>query len=299
MVIHILLAAFVYYLAGSVIAGLIMGAGFATNLSGRPNDRQLKSLQGLGTYIPLNLDGIDGGLIAKAGVRRPTIVYVHGRTANRMELAPLAQAMFNEGYNAVLWDSKSRQISYGPKEIDQVRRIVGFIRKDPYVVMDEIYVIGFSLGAAIAIGAASADTDRHIRGIVADSPYADLKEVASRYVTAFGAIPKAVAWPARTVTFATVRAMHGIEFESRNPADWARGVTCAVFLIHGKSDKTIPYKHGKQILERLHTNKELWLVDGAGHTEAFSSLPAEYVRRVFNFLSGIGATGRAGESTKD
>jgi hypothetical protein len=34
MVIHILLAAFVYYLAGSVIAGLIMGAGFATNLSG-------------------------------------------------------------------------------------------------------------------------------------------------------------------------------------------------------------------------------------------------------------------------
>ena len=57
-----------------------------------------------------------------------------------------------------------------------------------------------------------------------------------------GAIPTALVWPALTVTFATAKAMHGIEFESRNPADWAHGVTCAVFLIHGKSDKTIPYK---------------------------------------------------------
>ena len=59
------------------------------------------------------------------------------------------------------------------------------------------------------------------------------------------------------VTFATAKAMHGIEFESRNPADWAHGVTCAVFLIHGKSDKTIPYKHSEQIFERLDTFKEL------------------------------------------
>ena len=70
--------------------------------------------------------------------------------------------------------------------------------------------------------------------------------------------------------------MHGIEFESRNPADWEHGVTCAVFLIHGKSDKTIPHKHGEQIFERLDTFKELWLVEGTGHTKAFSSSPAEH-----------------------
>jgi len=101
VVMHILVAAVVYYLAGSVIAGSVLGAGFATNLSGRPNDRQLRALERIGAYIPLNLNGIGGGLIARAGERRPTIVYVHGRSANRMELAPLAGAMFNEGYNAV------------------------------------------------------------------------------------------------------------------------------------------------------------------------------------------------------
>jgi len=286
---HILLSTLVCYLAGSVIAGSMIGAAFTTNLSGRPNGRKLRSLQRIGTYVPLNLDGIDGGLIARAGERRPTIVYIHGRSANRMELAPLAQAMFNEGYNAVLWDSKSRQISYGPKEIKQVRMIVEFIRNDPHVQINQIYLVGFSLGAAIAIGAASADTDHYIRGIVADSPYADLKNVASRYVTAFGAIPKTVAWPARTVAFATAKWMHEIEFESLNPADWARGVSCGVFLIHGKLDKRIPHTHSEEILERLDTDKELWLVEGAGHTKAFSSSPAEYVRRVRDFLNRNGS----------
>ena len=58
---------------------------------------------------------------------------------------------------------------------EQVRRIVGFIPQDPHVVMNEVFIIGFSLGAAIAIGAASADTDHYIRDIVVDSPYANLK----------------------------------------------------------------------------------------------------------------------------
>src|SRR5262245_61457266 len=244
---HILLSTLVYYLAGSVIAGSIMGAGFATNLSGRPSGRELKSLQRIGTYVPLNLDGIDGGLIARAAERRPTIVYIHGRSANRMELAPLAQAMFNEGYNAVLWDSKSRQISYGPKEIKQVRMIVEFIRNDPHVQINQIYLVGFSLGAAIAIGAASADTDHYIRGIVADSPYADLKNVASRYVTAFGAIPTAIAWPTKAVTFATATAIHGIDAKTRNPVDWAERVSCPVLLIQGKADKRIPPQNSEII----------------------------------------------------
>src|SRR5215471_3403784 len=297
-VMHILVAALVYYLAGSVIAGSILGAGFATNLSGRPNDRQLRALERIGAYIPLNLNGIGGGLIARAGERRPTIVYVHGRSANRMELAPLAGAMFNEGYNAVLWDSESRQISYGPKEIEQLRGIVAFVRSDPHVVMDEVFIVGFSLGAAIAIGAAAADNDHDIRGIVADSSYANLKAVASRYMTVFGAIPAAVVWAARSVTFATAKAMHGIDFDSRNPADWAQTVTCPVFLIHGRSDKTIPFEHSEQIFQRLTMYKELWLVEGTGHTETFSRSPAEYVSRAADFLDGIRANGRVAQFPK-
>ena len=280
----ILIKCAVYYLAGSIIAGSVMGAGFATNLSPRPKKKQLEALQKLGTYVPLNLEGIDGGLIAKPDERRPTIVYVHGRSANRTELAPLAEMLFREGYNAVLWDSKGRQISYGPREIDQVTRIIATVRENPHVEANAVYVLGFSLGAAIAIGAAAADNNGHIRGIIADSPYADLERVASRYLTAFGIVPKPVVWPTETVTLATARLVHGIDFDSRNPVVWAERVRCPVLLIHGKSDKRISYTHSEQIFERLTSVKDLWLVDRAGHTKAFAGSPTEYVRRVLGFL---------------
>jgi dipeptidyl aminopeptidase/acylaminoacyl peptidase len=276
-----------YYGIGSLLGGLLIGAGFATNLGGRMSDRELAALRNVGTYVPLALDGIDGALIATPSERRPTIVYVHGRSANRMEQFPLAKALFREGYNAVLWDSKSRQITYGPREIDQIRRIVASLRDDPHVSPDRIYLIGNSLGAAMTIGAAAADADKHMRGIVADSSYANLTSVASRYVSAFGIIPLPIVWPAKTVTFATAQVLHDIDFKTRNPADWAERVTCPVLLIHGKSDRRIPPEHSEMILSRLGSEKELWLVDKAGHTKSFKRNPAEYTRRVLAFLNRL------------
>jgi dipeptidyl aminopeptidase/acylaminoacyl peptidase len=281
----ILLKTLLYYAVGSVIGGFVMGGGFATNLSRGPDRAQRESIETLGTYIPLKLDGITGGLIAASTEPGPTIVYVHGRSANRSEMIPLARALLGEGYNAVLWDSTSRKISYGPDEIRQIHNILVSIRSDPHVDPDNLFIIGFSLGGAMAIGAAGADPDRHIRGIVADSAYADLESVASRYVSAFGVIPSVLAWPARRVTFSTASAIHSIDFDTLNPADWAERILCPVLLVHGKSDWRIPPQNSEQILERLGTDKELWLVDNAGHTGAFSENPGEYVRRVADFLS--------------
>ena len=274
-----------YYGVGSLVAGSVMGIGFATNFARRINNSQVASLQRIGTYVPLTLDGIDGALFAASTEPRPTIIYIHGRSANRTELMPLAQEMLNAGYNAVLWDARNRQISYGPQEIDQIRRIVASIRNDPHVVPDRIYLIGFSLGAAMAIGAAAADSEKHIAGIVADSAYANLEAVASRYITAFGIIPTPIAWPSKTVTFVTAKAIHGIEFNTRNPADWAERVVCPVLLIHGKSDKRIPPQNSEIIFDRLQSEKDLWLVDKAGHTQAFKTNPSEYTHRVLKFLN--------------
>lgn len=281
---QIFLKVVLYYVVTSIIAGFVMGLGFATNLGRKAGKAQLETLQKMGALVPLNLDGIEGALVAAPNLRRPTIVYVHGRSANRTELLPLAEAMFRHGYNAVLWDSKSRQIDYGPREIENIRKVVVWVRTNSQVDPERIYLVGFSLGAAMSIGAAAADPERHIRAIVADSPYANLKKVAEHYVTAFGVVPPAVAWPSKTVAFATAKGIHGIDFESRNPADWAERVSCPVFLIHGKSDWRIPPESSEEILSRLPAEKELWLVNDAGHTGAFSSQPAEYIERLLRFL---------------
>jgi hypothetical protein len=281
----ILFDTLLYYLGGSAVAGTLMGLGFATNLAGRADPSAIRALERSGTYIPLTLDGIEGGLLAMPNERRPAIVYVHGRSANWTEMEPLARALFSAGYNAVLWDSRSRQIRYGPEEIARIRKVIASVRNDPHVDPRRVYVLGFSLGAAMAIGAAAFDADRHIRGVIADSSYADLSTAASHYLTGFGVIPKVVAWPWRKVTFWTAGALHGIDFQKRNPADWAPQVQCPVLLIHGRADRRVPPQHSETIFDRLSSTKELWLVEDAGHTKAYRKKTADYLERVLAFLS--------------
>jgi len=233
---------------------------------------------------PLILNSISGALIRHGDTPKPTIVFVHGRSANPMEVFPLAEVMFREGFNVVLWEHR-RAIGYGQQAIDEILGIVRHIRADPFVDKDRIFLVGFSLGGAMVIGAAAHDQNHEIAGIVADSSYANLKRATFRYLTAFGWIPSFMIWPTAFVTFQVARAVHGIDFQASNPSQWARHVECPVLLIHGSNDWRIPVDHALQIYSQLPCQKHLWLVDGVGHTGAFSTKRYEYARRVKEFFS--------------
>src|SRR5207237_9490130 len=117
------------------------------------------------------------------------------RNGNCSEALPLAERFYAEGFNVVLWGRGGRSIHYGDEGIHDVLRLVEHVRTHPAVDSDEIFILGLSLGAAIAIGAAAEDSRRHIAGLIADSAYSDLRKIAFHYIRAFGCIPKFFAWP--------------------------------------------------------------------------------------------------------
>ena len=282
---HRLARSLLYFGLGSVAAGTVCGIGFCVNLGRgmRPSDTE--RVNRLGQSKPLTLESIEGVLVRHGDRPMPTIVFVHGRSANPMEVFPIAEAMFREGFNAVLWQHRGRAISYGQRLIDEILGIVQEVRRDRFVDQDRIFLFGLSLGAAMVIGTAAQDHERHIAGIIADSSYANLKRVAFQYLTAFGWIPSIVAWPTAFVTFQVARLVHDVNFETSDPMEWARHVKCPVLLIHGRNDWRIPAHHALQIHSQLACEKELWLVNEAGHTAAFASRPHEYIRRLREFFT--------------
>jgi pimeloyl-ACP methyl ester carboxylesterase len=211
-----------------------------------------------------------------------------------MQMFPLAKMFFEKGHNVVLWDQRHHGNSdgaetYGKYEVPDVLRVIDHIRTDSSVDASRISLVGFSLGAAMAIGAAGADTECRINAVISDSPYANLRETGHWYIRLFGRLPAFLAWPAAIVTTGFGSWISGLDMSSLNPRDWATSVQAPVLLIHGEKDRRIPPDSSREIYARLPSfRKELWLVPGAGHTQAFSKNASAYLERVTQFIDAAG-----------
>ena len=274
-----------YFALGSAAVGTIFGLGFAVNLGGRVCAEDEERRRKLGPADSFSLKNISGTLTYHRR-QNPTILFVHGRSAGWSEALPISERFYADGYNVVLWERAGRTIQYGREGILDVLRVVERVGQHPAVDRDKIFVLGLSLGAAIALGAAAQDEKRQIAAVIADSPYSDLKSVALHYVTVFGCIPKLLAWPSAFVMFRVAKAVHHVEVKSCNPSDWARRIQCPVLLIHGKNDWRIPPEHSVCLFNTIASRKDLWIVEGTGHTEAFFHRPHDYLRRVNEFTAG-------------
>ena len=275
-----------YFALGSLAAGTIFGIGFTVNLRAEVCTTDDQRRRKLGPAKWFDLQNLSGTL-THHGRPSPTIVFVHGRSASWSEALPMAQMFYAEGYNVVLWGRRGRTIQYGDEGIHDVLRVVQHLREYPAVDPNKVFVFGLSLGAAMALGAAAEDSKRQITGVIADSPYSDLKSVALHYLTAFGCIPKIIAWPTAFVMFQAAEAVHHVQFNRCNPIDWAGQIQCPVLLIHGKNDWRVLPEHSTRLFNTITSRKDFWLVEGAGHTEAFVRHPHEYVRRVNQFTTEI------------
>jgi uncharacterized protein len=288
--VSVLIRTLIYLGIAAVFTGLVAAVILSHPFSPRVTHEDFLAARQLGIVKDLNLPPLSGWLIVHPDGVRPTIVFLHGRSSNRMQMFPLAKAFFARGFNIVLWDLRHHGNSggnetYGKTEIPDVLRVVERIRTDSAVDSHQIDLLGFSLGAAMSIGAASADSAHSINAVVADSPYADLRDTGFWYVRLFGRVPRAAAWPVAFITLKFGAWVSDVDPDLLNPSEWATSVHVPVLLIQGDRDRRINPDSSAKIFAKLPSNKDLWLVPGAGHTEAFYRNPQAYVDRVSAFFA--------------
>jgi pimeloyl-ACP methyl ester carboxylesterase len=274
----------------TVVLGLIAAFVLIHPYSAHVTGEDLHFARRLGIVKDLDLPPLSGWLIIHPDGVRPTIVFIHGRSSNRMQMFPVAKAFFDRGFNVVLWDLRHHgnsggEATYGKAEIQDVLRVIEQVRADQSVDPQQVSLLGFSLGAAMSIGAASADSGRTIHAIAADSPYANLRDTGFWYVRLWGRVPRAVAWPVASIALTFGSWVSDVDAGELNPSDWATSVRAPVLLVQGEKDRRVNPDSSAKIFANLGSNKELWVVPDAGHTEAFFKNPQEYIDRVAEFFS--------------
>jgi fermentation-respiration switch protein FrsA (DUF1100 family) len=287
--------------AGGVVAGAV---GIAAYTTGRLNGPVRQAVSSRYSFTPWEVqvawepvafatsDGVTlrGWWLPREGATA-TIVGCTGHRGVKSDLLGIGSALWRAGNSVLLFDFR------GCGESDVVPLSVGFHeRRDLQAALAfarartpnaPLGLIGYSMGAAVAIMVAAGDTG--VGAVVADSSYAAIGDViAAEYRRR------------RVPTFALLAASdryngwrYGYRFDALRPIDHvARIAPRPLLIIHGEQDDLTPVEHARRLYAAAGQPKECWIVPNASHCGGYFADREVYVARVADFFAqGLGMQG--------
>jgi fermentation-respiration switch protein FrsA (DUF1100 family) len=217
------------------------------------------------------------------GTRAESIVMIHGLSNNRTEPLEKAGYLHQAGYNLLVFDLRGHGQSDGSgstmgyREPEDAHAAVAEARS---LSPGAVALFGYSLGASIAVEEGAANPD--VTAVVEDSGFTSVGEVfLARFseVTGLPGLP----WAAPLVAFG--EADIGTSLWAVEPVADAARLHKPLLAIVGGADTIVPPSEGLAIFAAGAGPKQLLMVPGAGHVQAYNVATAQYERTVLEFLS--------------
>lgn len=238
-------------------------------------------------------DGValHGWKIRPANPNGDWVMLFHGQGDNRAGMAGFAEFILRAGYSVVMMDSRAQGESggdiatYGWKERWDACDIVTALESSEKA--RHLFALGVSMGAAISLQ--SAAIEPRIEAVVAEDPFANLREVSYDYagLRRWPWLGMTLFRPASIEGIRVVRSDGGFDPDAVSPERAVAQRAFPVLLICATDDHTIPCRHAEAIYKAAQGPKELWIVQGARHASARGVGPEEYDRRVLGFFNSV------------
>lgn len=249
---------------------LLLALGGCTQLIFQPMRQEVLNPQQLGLeYRDVTIRAADGTalhawLLPARGAPKATILFLHGNAENISTHIGSVWWLPGRGYNVLLLDYRGYGKSAGTPTLAglhsdtegalaQIDGLEG-TRGVPVVVF------GQSLGGAVAITALARSQYRNkVTALVVEGAPSDYRALA-REKLAQSWLTWAFQWPLS----------YTLDNDHSPRQEIARLSPIPMLLVHGDADVIVPAHHAQILFEAARDPKELWLVPGAGHIQAFA-----------------------------
>jgi uncharacterized protein len=280
-----------------LIFAVLLALAFAVLVSLRAISYELLSdfhadLQPILAPLDKDLEGIRVVDLAAAGAppltaffRAPSngriIILLHGTGADRSQLLPEARMLARHGFGVLSLDWPGHGESGGTIQWDEperraLTRAIDWATQAPGAGPRQVGLLGFSMGAWIALQVASSD--ERVYALALTGAFADVKDLLVQQGGRWGALSSGVA-------LLTAR-LRGMRYWERRSEDLiGRLSPRPVLLIAGTADRLVTPSMTQRLYQFAHEPKSLWLVPEAGHGEYAAVAPVEYERRLVQFFS--------------
>ena len=213
------------------------------------------------------------------------VIIAHGYTSSHEDVQPIALNFYNEGYNVLTPDMRAHGNSEG-KYIG-----MGWLdRKDMLLWIDyvlsldnnsQIVLYGESMGGATVMMTSGEDLPSNVKAIVEDCGYTSVQEMfEAQLYERFGLPSFPILNAAEIVT--NIRAKYN--FHEASALEQVKKSKTPILFTHGGNDTYVPTEMVYRLYEAANCEKDILIIDGAGHGSAPDVDPITYYDKVFSFL---------------
>jgi hypothetical protein len=206
---------------------------------------------------------LHGWFLPAPGKALGTILFLHGNAENVSTHIMSVRWLPERGFNVFLLDYRGYGVSAGKPTLagvqDDVESALKMLIARPGVDAARIVVFGQSLGGAIAVHCVAHTAYReNIRALVVESAFSGYRRITREKLGDFW-----LTWPLQYPLSWTVS-------DKYNPSEAVANISPIPLLVmHGDRDPIVPVHHGQRLFELAREPKQLWIVPGGGHIQAF------------------------------
>lgn len=214
------------------------------------------------------------------------VLLLHGYTGWKEEMYQFAYWYSEQGFHVLVPDLRCQGESEGD--------FIGMGWTDhydcelwiDYILMQtpeaQIVLHGQSMGAATAlIMAGSPEVSGQIMAVVSDSAYTEAYEMFGDKITEWFHLPAA---PFVDSACLMLRLRGGYNLKDASALSAVAKSRIPTLFIHGDQDRMIDVGMSYELFEAASGEKELFIVEGAGHAQAQDKDPEEYYGQIDAFL---------------
>ena len=210
---------------------------------------------------------------------------VHGYTSEQSSIYDIARHYSDKGYNVLTPDlrahglSEGKYVGMGWLDRNDLLLWINYLLKN--YRNSEIILHGVSMGAATVMMASGENLPTNVKLIVEDCGYTSVWDIFSfELKLRFNLSTFPVLNAASFIT--NVRA--GYNYKEASSIDQIKKSVTPILFIHGNADEFVPVNMAYKLYDNANINKELIIVDGAGHAESRLADEELYYGSIFSFI---------------
>ena len=213
---------------------------------------------------------------------------IHGYTGKKEDAENVASFFAQQGYNVLLPDMRAHGESEGTyigmgwlDRKDVLQWIDAIVSLDPGA---QIILHGTSMGAATVMMAAGETLPANVCGIIEDCGYTSVWDIFADELSYLFGLPT---FPVLNVSSLVAQVRAGYSFKEASALRQLEKATVPILFIHGSEDNFVRTDMVYTLYDACPTEKELLVVEGAGHGEAYAMDPELYFDTVFGFIERV------------